>query len=230
MVEASESANSTWLRTALELVAADNKTPTLLVSQQDVQDKALQSLAHVHGNPNWVADLALNKSAWIYTNDESQRRVLVVQHVNGDGDQQSRADAIRSLGQHTCKALNAMKVAQTVVLVSSSVEQADSALLGIFYNGLYWQNYQYDLRRDLPTKAADGDGAGAADARTIRTKMNLDSIELVTESGAEKQDGFRYWRVAAEATEMTRDWVNTRGSVAHPKWLEDSVRRIVDEA
>lgn len=137
MVEAQESANSTWLRTQLASVAA-TKTPTLLVSQQDVQDKALQSLAHVHGNAHWVQDLALNKSAWIYANDESQRRVLVVQHTNGDGDAQSKADSIRGLGQTTCKALNAMKVDQTVVLVSSSVEGADSGLLGCFYDGLYW--------------------------------------------------------------------------------------------
>jgi hypothetical protein len=41
------------------------------------------------------------------------------------------------------------------------------------------------LRRDLPNKADDGDGAAGGDARTRRTKKNLDSIELVTESGAE---------------------------------------------
>ena len=84
----------------------------------------------------------------------------------------------------------------------------------------------------MPNKAEDGSGAasGDVDERTKRTKKNLDSIELVTESGAETQDGFRYWKVSAEATEMTRDWVNTRGSVADPEWMENSVRRIVDEA
>jgi len=56
------------------------KTVALLVDQQEVKDQSLDCLSHVHGSSEFRADLSLNKSAWIYTNDADMRRCLLVQH------------------------------------------------------------------------------------------------------------------------------------------------------
>ena len=56
-----------------------NKTVALLVDQQEVRDQKLDCLSHMSGSKHFRQDLTLNKSAWIYTNDDSMRRCLVVQ-------------------------------------------------------------------------------------------------------------------------------------------------------
>ena len=52
----------------------------------------------------------MNKSAWIYTNDESQRRLLLIQHKDdkvkdGDDADHVKAQTMKDLGEHACKQL-----------------------------------------------------------------------------------------------------------------------------
>ena len=68
---------SQWLHERLAKVPA-NKTVALLVDADEVKTQSLACLAHVHGSEHFRHDLSLNKSAWIYTNDEQMRRCLLV--------------------------------------------------------------------------------------------------------------------------------------------------------
>ena len=81
MVQASET-SSKWLHDRLAAVPA-SKTVALLVDHSEVQEQSLDCLSHVHGSKDFRDDLTLNKSAWIYTSDESKRRCLLIQYKEG---------------------------------------------------------------------------------------------------------------------------------------------------
>ena len=75
---ASQAPANKWLHERLARVPA-NKTVALLVDHEEVKSKSLACLKHLHDSADFIADLDMNKSAWIYTNGAEMRRCLLIQ-------------------------------------------------------------------------------------------------------------------------------------------------------
>ena len=89
-----EGLTSQWLDKKLASVPS-NKTVAILVDENDVKEQKLDCLKHLYGSKEFLQDLTLSKSAWIYTNDAAMRRCLVIQHKaaevkDGQTDEQKR--------------------------------------------------------------------------------------------------------------------------------------------
>ena len=216
---------SQWLEKRLASVPA-SKTVALLVDEDEVKNQSLACLSHVHSSKEFRQDLALQKSAWIYTNDAAMRRCLLIQHKLPKGkDDQSEEDrqiaemkAMRELAVHTVGKLQALKVSDVEVIASSKIK-ADS--LGTFINSFDLSNYEYKEKGDVEDEKKDEeDDTEEVDERTKRKEKLLDNFTVSHEEDLEKNENCVYNRITAEATKYARDLANTRGTQADPAWME----------
>lgn len=158
---------SQWLHT--RLATQKSKTVALLVHDDEVKSKQLDCLSHLHDSQEFVDDLALRKSLWVYTKDA--RRCLLL-HYKPDKDNKHE-QALRSLGATAVSQLQAMKVSDVEVIASSKI---DAEHLGVFYNSMHLSNYEFTLKTDLKDESEPQEEE--KDARCKRSKKTLDSITV----------------------------------------------------
>lgn len=149
----------------------------------EVKGKELDCLSHLHESQEFVDDLALRKSLWVYTKDA--RRCLLL-HYKPDKDNKHE-QALRSLGATAVSQLQAMKVSDVEVIASSKI---DAEHLGIFYNSMHLSNYEFTLRTDLKDDSESQEEE--KDARSKRTKKTLDSITVSHEKELESVATYKY--------------------------------------
>jgi hypothetical protein len=118
------------------LAAQKTKTVALLVHEDEVKNKQLDCLSHLHESQEFHDDLALKKSLWVYTKDG--RRCLLLSFVPAKDNKHEKT--LRSLGATAITQLQAMKIMDVEVIVSTSI---DVEHLGIFYNSMHLSNYNF---------------------------------------------------------------------------------------
>jgi hypothetical protein len=104
---------SKWMheRLATSMTADRQKTVALLVHHDEIKDKSLSCLDHLHHSQDWRHDLSLNKSCWFYTNDATMRRCLLLQYKpekekeGESGSDDSEVKTMRQLGAHAVSQL-----------------------------------------------------------------------------------------------------------------------------
>ena len=93
----SRRAFSSWMHT--RLAAQKTKTVALLVHDEEVNEKQLDCLSHLHDSQEFRQDLALRKYAWFYTKDSLKRCLLLHYKPDKDKSGELKHDkAMRALG------------------------------------------------------------------------------------------------------------------------------------
>jgi len=154
-------------------------------------------------------DLALKKSLWVYTKDG--RRCLLLSFVPAKDNKHEKT--LRSLGATAITQLQAVKIIDVEVIVSTSI---DVEHLVIFYNSRHLSNYNFTHKTEK-----GGLEEEKGDYRLTRTKQTLDNFTFSHKKEFETSEKFMFYKHCAEATIYARNLANTRGNPATPQWMKD---------
>lgn len=124
-------------------------------------------------NEEFVADLKLEKTAWVYINE---KRVLLVMKSADKAD--AKRPAVikdwRAVGVAATVALQAKKIDNAIFLMSQKAV-GDHELYGHFINAAKLANYEYAHK-----KAADAPKEGE-DPRTVKKSKKVTNVEFQDE-------------------------------------------------
>ena len=161
------------------------KAVGIVVHQSEIKSGELDGTVLPKGlsaSKEFRQDLNMGSAYWFYhqygSNSQMQRVLLLQKSKDKDDAKDSDIKkSYRSLGATACAALQAKKLNDVELLVSSKVSQSN---LGIFENSLHLSNYEC-VHKKAPendeTKEKDEDD----DERTKKYLKKIDSIKVTTE-------------------------------------------------
>jgi leucyl aminopeptidase len=223
MLSNSRRAFSQWLHG--RLAAQKSKTVALLVTEDEIKDKQLDCLSHLHESEDFRNDLIMHKCAWFYTKDSMKRTLLLNFKPNKEKSGEVKHEkALRALGATAVSQLQAMKAADVEVIASGKI---NAEHLGIFANSMHLSNYEFTLKSDLKEEDSKEE---CHDQRTKRTKKTIDSITIAHEKELDQLQSYNFYKHCTDATIFARNLANTRGNPATTQWMEDQVRAMLSQS
>lgn len=94
----------------------------------------------------------------------------------------------------------------------------DAESIGTFLNSLQLSNYEHVYKKEPEQSEDDKDEDPRL--KKVTKKIGSISVDVEVEKSKEWLEATDFQQVCADATVLARDLANTRGSVAHPAYME----------
>ena len=205
-----EGNTTTWINQKLTGLAAGT-TAAVVAHADEVKAGTLSAITgDLHKADEWLSDLKLNGTAWLYY--KGRRVLLAAKHDAKDETAEATRKGYRALGAKTCQALKACKLDDAIIFVTAKC--SDATNYSIFENAVRLTNYEKVYKKE----GAAEEGVDPRSTKKTTVIAKLAFAPEVEASAASKEVAFQ--KAAARGTIVARDLCNTRGSVAHPGWME----------
>ena len=205
----------------LKDVADKAKTLAVVLTNKELESNPPEFYKKAMENDSFKEDLKRDKSAWIY---HDNKRILLATHETKEDDTPAKTNkAARSLGVKIMQGMKAKKVKNAGFYLTNAFSHEN---VNHFINSSILMNYQYSLKEDVFDKeTTEDEKAEKSQKPVLLESLDFFKEQAVTQAEQSETD---FVITSSNCTLFGRDIINTRGSVAHPEFMEERIRELAE--